>query len=118
MREYYWIISSMDTVPKEGELIDVVQTVHWRRDAKEIINDKTYYGDVYGSSGFEAPHPSSFIPYDQLTFEQVCAWLESILEVDKLDAALDNQIELQINPPIVQLPLPWANSTENSQIIS
>jgi hypothetical protein len=25
-----------------------------------------------------------------------------------LDAALDSQIENQINPPIVQLPLPWA----------
>ncbi len=103
----YWIISAMDTVPKEGELIDVVQTVHWRRDAEEIDGNKTYYGDVYGAQGFAAPHEAAFTPYADLTFEQVCGWLESALDVAALDMALDAQIENQKNPPIVQLPLPW-----------
>jgi hypothetical protein len=103
----YWIISSMDTVPKEGELVDVVATVHWRRDAKEVDGDKEYYGDVYGAQGFAAPHEAAFTPYADLTFEQVCGWLESALDVSALDMALDSQIENQKNPPIVQLPLPW-----------
>lgn len=103
----YWIISAMDTVPKEGELVDVVQTVHWRRDAEEVDGDKTYYGDVYGSQSFPAPHEAAFTPYADLTFEQVCGWLESALDVAALDMALDQQIENQKNPPIVQLPLPW-----------
>lgn len=103
----YWIISSMDTVPKEGELVDVVQTVHWRRDAEEVDGDKTYYGDIYGAQSFPAPHEAAFTPYADLTFEQVCGWLESALDVAALDMALDQQIENQKNPPIVQLPLPW-----------
>ena len=107
MSNKFWIISAMDTVPKDGELIDVVQTVHWRRMAEEVDGDKKYYGDVYGAQSFEAPHEAAFTPYADLTFEQVCGWLESALDVAALDMALDNQIEMQKNPPIVQLPLPW-----------
>ncbi len=103
----YWIISAMDTIPQEGTLVDVVQTVHWRRDAQEIDGDKTYYGDIYGAQSFPAPHEAAFTPYADLTFEQVCGWLESALDVAALDMALDQQIENQKNPPIVQLPLPW-----------
>lgn len=122
MIEHYWIISSMDTAPSDDGLTDVVKTVHWRRDAKEVDGDKEYYGDVYGSMGCSAPDPMAFTPYDQLTFEQVCSWLDANLDVVALDASLDQQIANQKNPPIVQLPLPWVpqpvvenvvNSVEN-----
>lgn len=109
----YWIISSMDTAPSDDGLTDVVKTVHWRRDAKEVDGDKEYYGDVYGAMGCSAPDPMAFTPYDQLTFEQVCSWLEANLDVASLDAALDQQIANQKNPPIVQFPLPW-QSQENA----
>jgi len=104
---YFWIISSMDTAPSEDGLIDVVKTVHWRRDAKEIDGDKTYYGDVYGAMGCSAPDPMAYTPYADLTFDQVCTWLEANLDTAALDMALDSQIANQKNPPIVQLPLPW-----------
>ena len=107
MIEHYWIISSMDTAPSEDGLTDVVKTVHWRRDAKEIDADKTYYGDVYGAMGCAAPDPMAFTPYNELTFEEVCGWLEGSLDVEALDTSLDAQIENQKNPPIVVLPLPW-----------
>jgi hypothetical protein len=107
MIEHYWIISSMDTAPSEDGLTDVVKTVHWRRDAKEIDGDKTYYGDVYGAMGCSAPDPMAYTPYADLTFDQVCTWLEANLDTAALDMALDSQIEMQKNPPIVQLPLPW-----------
>lgn len=122
MIEHYWIISAMDTAPSDDGLTDVVKTVHWRRDAKEVDGDKEYYGDVYGAMGCVAPDPMAFTPYDQLTFEQVCSWLEANLDVAALDASLDQQIANQKNPPIVQLPLPWipqpvvenvVNSVEN-----
>lgn len=108
-----WVISSMDTAPSEDGMTDVVKVVHWRRQSEEVDGDKTYYGDVYGAQSFAAPHESAFIPYAELTFEQVCGWLDSSLDVAALDAALDNQIEMQKNPPIVQLPLPW-QSQENA----
>ena len=104
---YFWIISAMDTAPRDGDLVDVVKTVHWRRDATQVDGDVTYYGDVYGAQGCSAPDPMAYTPYADLTFDQVCGWLESSLDVESLDAALDAQIENQKNPPIVVLPLPW-----------
>lgn len=106
----YWIISAMDTAPSEDGLTDVVKTVHWRRDAEEIDGDKKYYGDIYGAMGCAAPDPMAFKPYNELTFEEVCGWLEANLDVIYLDAVLDKNIENQKNPPIVQLPLPWQPS--------
>lgn len=102
-----WVISQMDTAPSEDGLTDVVKTVHWRRQAQEVVNDVTYYADVYGSMGCATPSETDFTAYPDLTFDQVCAWLDAGLDVAALDANLDSQIENQVNPPIIVLPLPW-----------
>lgn len=104
---YSWIISSMETAPSEDGLTDVVKFVHWRRAASLLQDDKSYYTDTFGVIGCSTPDPMSFVPYAELTFEQVCGWLEANLDVVELDAGLDIQIANQINPPIVSLPLPW-----------
>jgi hypothetical protein len=39
----------------------------------------------------------------------VCGWLEAGLDQVSLDENLDSQIENQINPKIVSLPLPFQN---------
>lgn len=111
---YYWIISAMDTKPSEDGLTDVVQTVHWRRDASFEQDGKTYIGDVYGAMTCTPPDPMAFVPYDELTFDDVCGWLEANLDVASLDVSLAAQIENQINPPIVQLPLPWITTTSTT----
>lgn len=103
-----WVISQLECLPQDGELKNFVVVCHWRRNAIEVDGDKTYYGDVYGAQSFSADNVENFTPYEDLTFDQVCGWLESSLDVESLDAALDAQIENQKNPPIVVLPLPWA----------
>ena len=100
-----WIISAMDTAPSEDGLTDVVKTVHWRRQEQ----DGEYFADVYGTMSCSAPDPMAYTPYADLTFDQVCSWLEDNLDVAQLDAALEQQIENQKNPPIINLPLPWSN---------
>jgi hypothetical protein len=97
----------MDTKPQEGELNDVVSTIHWRRNAVAVDGDKTYYADAYGAMACETPSETDFTAYSDLTFEQVCAWLEAGLDVEAWNANLDAKIEAQINPPIVAYPLPW-----------
>jgi hypothetical protein len=105
---YNWVISSMDEYPKTADdLTDVVFVVHWRRQATDIVGDKSYFADIYGTLAVPAPSPEDFTPYPDLTFEQVCGWLEAGLDVLTLDAALAQQIENQINPPVISLPLPW-----------
>jgi hypothetical protein len=108
---YNWIISQMDTKPHEDGLTDVVVTVQWRRSATLVDGDKIYYADVYGSMGCATPSATDFTAYPDLTFEQVCGWLEAGLDVSSLDINLDKQIEDQINPPIIVLPNPWITTT-------
>lgn len=98
-----WIISQMDTAPSVDGMTDVVKTVHWYRQCQ----DGEYMASIGGASGFAAPHEASFTPYDQLTFDQVCGWVEASVDVADIDAQLDEQIANQKNPPIVVLPLPW-----------
>jgi hypothetical protein len=107
----FWIINQMDSLPTDGDLKDFVINVHWNRNEKETINNKQYFASVYGSQSFSKDNVTNFIPYKDLTYEIVCEWLDSSLDVEALDANLDAQIENQVNPPIVVLPLPFQNPT-------
>jgi hypothetical protein len=105
----YWYINQMDSVPTDGTLTDFVINVHWNRNAKETINEKEYLANVYGSQSFSKDDVANFIPYEDLTYDIVCGWLDASLDVEALDLNLDAQIENQVNPPIVVLPLPFVN---------
>jgi hypothetical protein len=110
MINYKWIISSLDSYPKNAEgLTDVICLVHWRYQAEQVQDDKTYFAEVYGASSVPSPDPADFVPYEEVTYEMVCGWLESILIVESLNENLDSQIADQINPKIVTLPLPFSN---------
>jgi hypothetical protein len=115
---YSWQVSQMDTKPQEGNLIDVVVTIHWRRNATAIDGDNTYFADVYGSMACATPSETDFTAYPDLTFEQVCSWLDAGNDVEALNANLDAQIENQINPPIIVLPNPWTTPTLQEEIVA
>jgi hypothetical protein len=104
---YNWMIASMQCYPEKDGMLDVVFIVNWQRQA----TDGTHSAYVYGSQLLTLDPAKPFMPYEDLTFEQVCGWLESAMgkeRVAELDAELDRRIEDQINPPIVSPPLPWS----------
>ena len=105
MNTYQWIINQLETAPSEDGLTDVVKVVHWTRTAQQ--------GDInvssYGTMGCETPSETDFTAYPDLTYDQVCDWLDAGLDVVSIDLGLDGQIENIINPPIVVLPLPFTN---------
>ncbi len=103
MINYKWQINALDCMPKEGQLIDVVSIVHWTRFAEQ----GNIVVSVYGTISCATPSETDFTAYPDLTFEQICTWLEAGLSVAELDANLDSQIENIINPAIITLPLPW-----------
>jgi hypothetical protein len=105
----YWFINQLDSIPTDGTFTDFVINVHWTRIAKETINEKEYQASVYGSQSFSKDDVTNFIPYEDLTYDIVCGWLDASLNVEALDLNLDQQIENQVNPPIVILPLPFTN---------
>ena len=101
-----WNISALDCVPQAPEGADYVVTAHWQCNGV----DGNYSGSVYSTCGFAVVQGENFTPYADLTQDQVLGWCWAN-GVDKAssEAAVEQQIQNQINPPIVSPPLPWSN---------
>jgi hypothetical protein len=105
MITYDWNISQLDCIPDSEGRQDYVVTAHWQCNG----TDGTYSGSVYSTTGFAVVEGEAFTPYDQLTKEQVLGWIwANGVDKDATEAAVAQQIENQINPPIVSPALPWA----------
>jgi len=103
MIEYNWNISRLDCLPQSEQGADYVIVAHWQCNGV----DGDYNGSVYSTCSFPVVQ-GAFTPYDQLTKDQVLGWIWAN-GVDKAatEAAVEQQIQNQINPPIVSPPLPW-----------
>ena len=104
---YTWTIVAMDCYPQaEGET-DVVFTSHWTL----FGTDGTYKSFVYGTANLTYQAGTPFTPYDQLTESQVIGWTQDTLGIELVanyETNVAQQIQNQINPPIITPPLPWA----------
>jgi hypothetical protein len=105
MTNYNWIISAMECIKNEGDLQDVVITIHWRYQATK----DEFTADTYGAVSMPLPTGEDFTPYEELTKEQVCGWLEATLDVPTMEENLEKQLDLLINPTNVTLPPPFQN---------
>jgi len=98
-----WIVERLLVKPTEGSNTDVVINADWRCNGSQ----ESYSGTCYGSCSF-APPTGSFTPYPDLTQEQVLDWCyQNGVDKTAIEANVTAQIEAQINPPVVSLPLPW-----------
>jgi len=105
-----WIIEQMQCAPQQDGETDVVIVACWRCNGEQVDGENTYTGTVYGSCGFTYTG-GDFTTYDQLTQDQVLGWCwSSGVDKDATEANVQTQIDNQINPPVVILPLPWASS--------
>jgi len=108
--EYKWVISDLKAKIQDGELSNVIDTIHWRYQA----TDGEHTADVYGSVGLEAPEADSFIPSEDLTEDIVISWLESKLDVEAMQEGLIAQLEAVANPTHISLNLVAQESQEDS----
>ena len=108
MATFAWNVVQMNCYPEEGGNTDVVFTVHWTASGEQTSGDTTYTGSSSGSVGVPLPE-GTFTPYADLTQEQVLGWVwANGVDKDATEAAIQTQIDNQINPPVVSPPLPWA----------
>jgi hypothetical protein len=105
---FKWLISSMDCAVESNGLNNVINVIHYRYNATKIEGDKTYFAETYGAVNVAQPNPQNFIPYEDVTEQEIINWLEQILPVEAMQSSLEANIALQINPVEVTLPLPWA----------
>jgi hypothetical protein len=104
---YKWKILQLDAKIKLNDLDNVIYNIHWRyvgEDNSDEQNPITI--DIIGVFGVEYD-PENFIPYEDLTKEDVVGWLEAGLDVEGMKTNLDEQIELQKNPVDEHLQPEW-----------
>ena len=99
---YKWVISGLHAKIQEGELSNVIESVHYRYQAEDADGN---VADVYGSVGLEAPEADSFIAFENLTDSDVIGWLEADLDVESMKAGLDAQLEEIANPTHITLSI-------------
>ncbi len=100
-----WNISQLDCLPQAPEGADYVVTVHWQCNGV----DGDYNGSVYSTCSFPVVQ-GAFTPYADLTLDQVLGWVwDNGVDKDATEAAVEQQVEAQKNPPVVAPPLPWVS---------
>lgn len=104
MTNTIWVIpqDSMVTAKQIGTDIDVVIQVN----AYRQISDETTSTQIPVCVGLTPPS-EGFIPYEDLTYDIVCDWLNEGTDVVSLDAELAVQLDNIINPKTVVLPNPF-----------
>ena len=99
-----WSISTLERELSDGGVI----VAHWRCAATEASGEESFSASSYGTAGF-TPDASSpdFVPYDQLTEEQVLGWVwNDGVDKDATEAALQAKIDAQMNPTTAD-GVPW-----------
>jgi hypothetical protein len=103
-----WIIKQLLVKKTEGELTDVVVTANWSCRASDGILNAV----LTGCTSF-APPSGSFTPYEDLTEQQVLDWcFANGVDKTAIEANVTQQINDQINPPVIAPPLPWVPVVE------
>jgi hypothetical protein len=97
MMNYEWNVVQMDRQVADG----FVTTVHFNVSAV----DGEFTASTYGTVGF-TQEEMDYVPFEQLTQEQVIGWVQDSLGQDTVEEALATQIDAQKNP-VSESGLPW-----------
>lgn len=99
MTEYTWTIATCEHEVATGG----ITVAHWRCSAV----DGDYTSSAYGTCGFtpDATDPS-FKPYDQVTQDEVLAWVWGSVDKAETEDSLTKQIEAQ-KAPATAIGTPW-----------
>ncbi len=102
-----WDIAQLERQLPDGETCPdgAVYTIHWTASYQE--NGES--ASAYGSVGLGNPNPENFIPFSELTKQEVLNWLFETLGVDQVVSIQENlyqQVQDKINPTSAS-GIPW-----------
>ena len=123
MTTYNWNCKTVDCYPEQDNEADVVYNVHWI--VTGVSDQKDPQGDFYsatsiGTQTLDTSQITNFIPFDQLTNDEVVAWTKGAMgdeQVASIEASIQSQIDSLITPTSVTLtivdPVPPTPETED-----
>ena len=97
---YTWNINQMTAKIQEGELQNVIWLINYSFVAKDETSTPVIFASINGSVRVEYNEGDPFIPYEDLTKEDVVGWLEASedLNIEGMKENLDKQINDKKNP--------------------
>ena len=98
---YIWVIEQMNRLTSDGFVVNAA----WRCNT----TDGEFYATNYGTCGWTQQPGEQYIPYEDLTQEQVISWVQDTVGKDTIESGLNAQIEAQKNP-VTANGLPWATA--------
>ena len=101
MANYKWVINAVDCYTTKDGLEKVAYNVHWSYFATE----GEHTASMIGVQSVGEPNQDNFVPFDQLTEEQVVSWITASMDVEQMQLNLDKQIEELVAPKVVTLQL-------------
>ena len=111
MTTYNWNCKTVDCYPEQDNEADVVYNVHWIvTGVSDQVDSK---GDAYsttniGTQSLDTSQITNFIPFDQLTNDEVVAWTKGAMgdeQVASIEASIQSQIDNLITPTSVTLTI-------------
>ena len=111
MTIYNWNCRTVDAYPQDGDNTDVVYNVHWIvTGISDQLDSKgnPYSATNIGTQVLNTSDITDFIPFEDLTNEEVVAWTQSAMgeeQVASIEANIQSQIDNLINPTSVTLTI-------------
>jgi hypothetical protein len=100
-------VKEINTIPSENNLESVVKVVHWK--VRGVDGDLS--AELNGSIALNKPDPVNFVPFEEITEEEVISWVKGTIGEDMTAAAeadVAAQILYKTQQQPVASPLPWA----------
>lgn len=110
---YTWNFNPLESYPTASGENDVVFLVHWQL----YGSTGSYQGRNIGTQNIIYESGSTFIPFNELTYETVYNWMTASMGMEVMNkhtASVYQQIENQINPPVLVQTAPWFNTTSTT----
>ena len=94
MINYNWNCKTVDVYPANGDYTDVVYNVHWIVTGED--EDANVSATNIGTQVLDTSDITDFIPFNELTNEEVVAWVKSAIG-EEMVSELENNIEKEIS---------------------
>jgi len=111
MTTYNWNCKTVDCYPEQDNEADVVYNVHW---IVTGVSDQVdpegnpYSATNIGTQTLDTSQITNFIPFDQLTNDEVVAWTQGAMgaeQVTQIESSIQSQIDSLITPTSVTLTI-------------
>ena len=116
MTTYNWNCKTVDCYPEQNNEADVVYNVHWIVTGVSDVptppeyspDYSTYSATSIGTQTLDTSQITTFIPFEDLTNDEVVAWTKSAMgteQVTAIEASIESQINSLITPTSITLTI-------------